>query len=63
MTKLRNSWETFMRWGLRVDKDKIDKMMGHTSTDVRSKHYDRPDEIMFAETVADALSRSKLGTL
>lgn len=63
MTKLRNSWETFMRWGLRVDKDKIDKMMGHTSADVRSKHYDRPDEIMFAETVADALSRSKLGTL
>lgn len=63
MMKLRNSWETFMRWGLGIDKDKIDKMMGHTSSDVRSKHYDRPDEIMFAETVADALSRNKLGTL
>ena len=54
LQKLRNSWETFMRWELHVDKDKIDKMMGHTSGDVRSKHYDRPDEILFAETVASA---------
>lgn len=57
MQKLRNSWETFMRWELGVDKDKIDKMMGHTSPDVRSIYYDRPDEIMFAETVAEAYER------
>lgn len=54
MGKLRNSWETMMRWRLGVDKDKIDKMMGHTSADVRSKHYDRPDEEVFVETVAGA---------
>lgn len=53
-TKLRNSWETMMRWALHVDKDLIDKMMGHTSADVRSRHYDRPDEEQFAETVARA---------
>lgn len=56
LTKLRNSWETMSRWMLGIDKDLIDKMMGHTSNDVRSKHYDRPDEDMFAETVARAWS-------
>lgn len=57
LTKLRNSWETMMRWVLHIDKDLIDKMMGHTSADVRSKHYDRPDEEQFAETVAEAWNR------
>lgn len=54
ITKLRNSWETVSRWTLGIDKDKVDKMMGHSNNDVRSKHYDRPDETMFAETVAEA---------
>lgn len=54
LTKLRNSWETMSRWMLGIDKDLIDKMMGHTSDDVRSRHYDRPDEEMFADTVARA---------
>lgn len=54
LTKLRNSWETMSRWKLKIDKDKIDKMMGHTSSDVRAKHYDRPDEEVFAETVVEA---------
>lgn len=63
MTKLRNSWETVSRWTIGIDKDKVDKMMGHTTPDIRSKHYDRPDETMFAETVAEAwnLYYSKIG--
>lgn len=54
MQKLRNSWQTYMRWELDVDGDKIDRMMGHAGVNVRAKYYDRPDELMFAETVADA---------
>lgn len=54
MQKLRNSWQTFMRWELGVAPDLIDKMMGHASRDVRSRYYDRPDEELFAETVAKA---------
>lgn len=60
MTKLRNSWQTFMRWGLGIDKDKVDRMMGHSSSDVRSRYYDRPDEVLFAEAVAEGLARWEL---
>lgn len=59
MQKLRNSWQTFMRWELGIDGDKIDRMMGHAGGDVRAKYYDRPDEMLFAETVADAFLRSR----
>ena len=60
MSKLRKSWETMMRWKLGVDKDKVDKMMGHTSLDVRAKYYDRPDEEVFIETVSKAWENYKL---
>lgn len=60
MSKLRKSWETMMRWKLGVDKDKVDKMMGHTSLDVRAKYYDRPDEEVFIETVYKAWENYKL---
>ena len=56
MQKLRNSWQTVMRWELGVDPDKVDRMMGHAGADVRAIYYDRPDEIVFAETVAKAFS-------
>ena len=59
MQKLRNSWQTYMRWELGVDGDKIDRMMGHAGADVRAKYYDRPDEMLFAETVADAFLKSR----
>lgn len=57
MSKLRNSWETYTHWVLGIDKDKVDKMMGHTSSDVRSKHYDRPDAILFMEVIAEGMER------
>ena len=57
LQKLRNSWQTFMRWELGVDGDKIDRMMGHAGSDVRSRYYDRPDEVVFAETVARAFMK------
>lgn len=57
MQKLRNSWQTMMRWELGVDPDKVDRMMGHAGSDVRSIYYDRPDEVVFAETVARAFGK------
>lgn len=39
---------------LRIDPTLIEKMMGHAGHTVTSRHYDRPDEEMFAEAVAKA---------
>lgn len=51
---LRNSWETWMHWTMRVDPLMIEPMMGHAGTTVTSRHYDRPIEDMFVEAVAKA---------
>lgn len=58
MTKLRNSWATWMLWDLGIDSRKVDKMMGHSTGDILARHYDRPDYEMFAETLDEALLRS-----
>ena len=52
--KLRNSWQTYMHWDLRVAPEMIEKMMGHKGATVTQQHYDRPDEAQFAEAVAQA---------
>lgn len=51
---LRNSWQTNMRWGLRLPPWLIEPMMGHRVEGVTGMHYDRPRADMFAEIVADA---------
>lgn len=51
---LRNSWQTWMRWELRVAPHFIEAMMGHKREGVTGAHYDRPDADLFAEVVADA---------
>jgi len=51
---LRNSWQTNMRWSLRLPPWLIEPMMGHRLQGVTGQHYDRPDSMMFAEAVADA---------
>jgi len=51
---LRNSWQTWMRWELRVPPYLIEPMMGHRLAGVTGAHYDRPAADMFAEVVADA---------
>lgn len=51
---LRNSWQTWMRWELRVPPYLIEPMMGHRVAGVTGAHYDRPAADMFAEVVADA---------
>ncbi len=51
---LRNSWQTNMRWTMRVPPFLIEPMMGHRLQGVTGQHYDRPDAEMFAEAVAEA---------
>lgn len=53
--QLRNAWETYSHWVLRIPGEMIEKMMGHSGGGgVTPLHYDRPDETLFAETVAEA---------
>lgn len=51
---LRASWRTAMRAELRMDRDLLEKMMGHSGNGVGEIHYFRPDE----EAFADELSRA-----
>lgn len=63
MTKLRNSWATWLLWDVKIERWKVDKMMGHAGSDVLAAHYDKPLEMMYIETLHDALFKDELGTL
>lgn len=52
--QLRNAWQTYTHWVLRLPTEMVEKMMGHSNGGVTFKHYDRPDETLFAEAVAEA---------
>ena len=51
---LRNSWQTWMRWELRVQPHFIEPMMGHKLPGVTGAHYDRPQADVFCDVVAEA---------
>lgn len=51
---LRNSWETWCRWTLRVPTWAIETAMGHKLPGVTGEHYDRPVPDMLAELLAEA---------
>lgn len=51
---LRNSWQTNMRWTLRVPPYYIEPMMGHLVEGVTGSYYDRPQAELFADVMADA---------
>lgn len=51
---LRNSWQTNCRWTLGMAPWLIESLMGHVGAGVTGRHYDRPQVLMFAETVARA---------
>lgn len=52
--RLRNSWQTYMRWDLGVPPEAIEKLMGHKGKTITEQHYDLPDENRLAEAVARA---------
>ena len=54
MSRLRNSWQTFTHWELGVEREKIERMMGHKGTSVTEVHYDKPEAEMLAKTIAVA---------
>ena len=51
---LRTSWQTWMRWEMRLPPWIVEPLMGHKGSDITSQHYDRPKVEMFCETVASA---------
>lgn len=51
---LRNSWETWCRWTLRVPPWAIETAMGHKLPGVTGQHYDRPVPDMLADVFAEA---------
>lgn len=55
---LRNSWRTFMEWDLHIDADKLEILMGHKLQGVSGRHYNRPNESMLLDAVADAYAKA-----
>lgn len=56
---LRNGWQTYMRWDLKVEPHYIEVMMGHKVAGITGAHYDRPDREQFARVVADAYRKNR----
>lgn len=55
MKNLRASWRTNLRSDpIHMDRDLLEKMMGHSGRGVGEVHYFRPDKEVFAEAVAKA---------
>ena len=54
VSRLRNSWQTFTHWELGVEREKIERMMGHKGTSVTEIHYDKPEAEMLAKAAAEA---------
>lgn len=51
---LRKTWQTNMRWVLRLPPWVIEPMMGHVGTGVTGRHYDKPSDKDFADMLAAA---------
>ena len=56
---LRNSWQTNMRWSLKVQPYFIETMMGHLTAGVTGQYYDRPTPEMLARVIADAYAANR----
>lgn len=56
MRNLRASWRTNMRSTMRIDRDVLEKMMGHSGKGVGEVHYFRPDVEEFTEEIACAFA-------
>lgn len=54
VNRLRNSWQTFTHWELGVEREKIERMMGHKGTSITEIHYDKPEAEMLAKAAAEA---------
>lgn len=59
---LRNGWQTYMRWELKIEPRYLEVMMGHKLPGVTGAHYDRPDADQFAAVMADAYRNNQYDT-
>lgn len=50
---LRKSWETYVKWYLRVPADMVERMMGHVGNGVTAHHYDRPETEYFIDVLTE----------
>ena len=51
---LRNSYETNMRWVMKLPPWVVEPLMGHKSQGITGQYYDRPTPEMMAGSVAEA---------
>lgn len=51
---LRKTWQTNMRWVVRLPPWAIEPMMGHVGEGITGRHYDKPSDQLFAELLAEA---------
>lgn len=58
---LRKTWQTNMRWVLRLPPWVIEPMMGHVGQGVTGRHYDRPSEQVFSQMLAEAWADHPFG--
>ena len=58
LRNMRNSWRTFSEWELHIAPDQLETLMGHVGATVTAKHYNRPDESMLLDAVAEAYDRA-----
>ena len=59
ITSLRNSWQTWARWQLRLPPHIIEPIMGHAVPGVTGTYYDRPTPQMMLDAVASAYAGTK----
>lgn len=58
---LRKTWQTNMRWVLRLPPWAIEPMMGHVGAGVTGRHYDKPSDRDFADLLATAWQQMPFG--
>lgn len=58
LRNMRNSWRTFSEWELHIAPDQLETLMGHAGATVTARHYNRPDDSMLIDAVADAYERA-----
>ncbi len=58
---LRKTWQTNMRWVLRLPPWVIEPMMGHVGQGVTGRYYDKPSEQVFCQMLAEAWAEHPFG--
>lgn len=57
LKNLRPSWQTWMNWRNHIEREKIEKLMGHVGKGVSAVYYDRPLGVQLMEEIAVSFER------